>query len=131
MGLAWTASGERVPSRQAGGHQNRGGGVASSLGNRGYGKPPQHITGESGPSYVVRLPEVAKSVEEWEASVPAPRPPSLPASDQVSPKPEARIEGGAYLGLLLEVKKPVSDQAKHLLAGKETPPKAEVRRRRP
>ena len=31
--------------------------AANSLLDRGYGKPPQHITGEGGPSYVVRLPE--------------------------------------------------------------------------
>jgi Family of unknown function (DUF5681) len=65
--------------------------AANALLDRGYGKPPQHITGESGPSHVVRLPEVAKSVEEWEASVQAaPRPPSLPASDQVALRPESK-----------------------------------------
>jgi Family of unknown function (DUF5681) len=42
--------------------------AANALLDRGYGRPPQHITGESGPSYVVRLPEPAKSVQEWEAS---------------------------------------------------------------
>jgi Family of unknown function (DUF5681) len=31
--------------------------AANALLDRGYGKPPQHITGEGGPSYVVRLPE--------------------------------------------------------------------------
>ena len=36
---------------------------------RGYGKPPQHITGEGGPSYVVRLPEPCKTAEEWVASL--------------------------------------------------------------
>jgi hypothetical protein len=77
--------------------------AANALLDRGYGKPPQHITGEGGPSYVVRVPEVAKSVEEWEASIKAElRPPSLP-SDRASSKPEARI------GLLLESKKPVGD----------------------
>jgi len=75
--------------------------AANALLDRGYGKPPHHITGESGISYVALLPEVAKSAEEWEASVKAElRPPSLPASDQASSKPEARI------GLLLEAKKP-------------------------
>src|SRR5678816_1784552 len=34
--------------------------AANSLLDRGYGKPPQHITGEGGPSFVVRLPEPAK-----------------------------------------------------------------------
>ena len=37
--------------------------------DRGYGKPPQHITGEVGPSYVVRLPEPCKTAEEWVASL--------------------------------------------------------------
>ena len=62
--------------------------AANALLDRGYGKPPQHITGESNTSYVALLPEVAKSAEEWEASVKAElRPPSLPASDQASSKP--------------------------------------------
>ena len=39
--------------------------AANSLLDRGYGKPPQHITGEGGPSYVVRLPEPCKTAEEW------------------------------------------------------------------
>ena len=34
--------------------------AANALLDRGYGKPPQHITGEGGPSYVVRLPEPCK-----------------------------------------------------------------------
>src|SRR5262245_13338752 len=77
--------------------------AATALLDRGYGKPQQHIDAEIG-SYVALLPEVAKSVEEWEASVKAElRPPSLPASDQASLKPEARI------GLLLEAKKPADD----------------------
>src|SRR5262245_17195229 len=76
--------------------------AANALLDRGYGKPPQHLTGESGTSYVVRLPEVAKSAEEWEASVKAElRPPSLPVSDHASSKPEARI--------LLEAKKPAGE----------------------
>ena len=74
--------------------------AANALLDRGYGKPPQHLTGESGTSYVVRLPEVAKSAEEWEASVRAER--GLP-SEQASSKPEARI------GLLLEAKKPAGE----------------------
>jgi hypothetical protein len=43
--------------------------AANALLDRGYGKPPQHITGEGGPQYVVRLPEPCKTAEEWEASV--------------------------------------------------------------
>jgi hypothetical protein len=43
--------------------------AANALLERGYGKPPQHITGEGGPSYVVRLPEPCKTAEEWEASI--------------------------------------------------------------
>jgi hypothetical protein len=39
--------------------------AANSLLDRGYGKPPQHITGEGGPSYVVPLPEPCATVEEW------------------------------------------------------------------
>ena len=39
--------------------------AANSILDRGYGKPPQHITGEGGPSYVVRLPEPCKTAEEW------------------------------------------------------------------
>src|SRR5262245_3609301 len=78
--------------------------AANALLDRGYGKPPQHITDESARSYVVRLPEVANSAEEWLASVKAElRPPSLPASDQASSKPEAPI------GLLLEAKKPAGE----------------------
>ena len=51
--------------------------AANSLLDRGYGKPPQHITGEGGPSYVVRLPEPCKTVDEWVASL----------GDQSSPTP--------------------------------------------
>ena len=43
--------------------------AANSILDRGYGKPPQHITGEGGPSYVVRLPEPCKTAEEWLASL--------------------------------------------------------------
>jgi hypothetical protein len=45
--------------------------AANALLDRGYGKPPQHqhITGEDGPRYVVRLPEPCKTAEEWEASI--------------------------------------------------------------
>jgi len=43
--------------------------AANALLDRGYGKPPQHITGVGGPSYVVRLPEPCKTAEEWVASL--------------------------------------------------------------
>ena len=43
--------------------------AANSLLDRGYGKPPQHITGEGGASYVVRLPEPYKTAEAWVASL--------------------------------------------------------------
>ena len=43
--------------------------AANALLDRGYGNPPQHITGEGGPSFVVRLPEPAKNAEEWLATV--------------------------------------------------------------
>ena len=33
------------------------------------GSRPQHITGEGGPSFVVRLPEPCKTAEEWQASI--------------------------------------------------------------
>src|SRR6187551_2201749 len=39
--------------------------AANALLDRGYGKPPQHITGKGGPSYVARLPEPCATVEEW------------------------------------------------------------------
>ena len=58
---------------------------------RGYGKPPQHITGEGGPSYVVRLPEPCKTAEEWVASLgdrPA-QPRIEPPSDSATPTGEA------------------------------------------
>jgi hypothetical protein len=80
--------------------------AANALLDRGYGKPPQHITDESARSYVARLPEVAKSAAEWLASIKAER--SLP-SDQTSSKPEARIEEQRSDYLLLEAKTPVAD----------------------
>jgi hypothetical protein len=67
--------------------------ASNSLLDRGYGKPPQHITSESGTSYVALLPEVAKSTAEWEASVQrmiAP-PSGLPAPQEAFPKPDGRI----------------------------------------
>jgi len=42
--------------------------AASALLDRAYGKAQQHIDAEIG-SYVARLPEPCKTVEEWEASV--------------------------------------------------------------
>ena len=46
-----------------------GGSAANALLDRGYGKPQQHITGEGGPQYVVRLPEPCATVEEWLTTV--------------------------------------------------------------
>jgi hypothetical protein len=45
--------------------------AANALLDRGYGKPPQHITDESARSFVARLPEPCKTAEEWEAWVKA------------------------------------------------------------
>ena len=54
--------------------------AANALLDRGYGKPPQHITGDVAASYVARLPEPAKSAEEWQASLAdAPNKPLLSA----------------------------------------------------
>jgi hypothetical protein len=54
--------------------------AASALLDRGYGKPPHRVTGEVAASYVVRLPEPAKSAEEWIASLEdAPHRPMLSA----------------------------------------------------
>jgi hypothetical protein len=39
--------------------------AANALLDRGYGKPPQHITGEVAASYVARLPEPARNAAEW------------------------------------------------------------------
>jgi Family of unknown function (DUF5681) len=80
--------------------------AANALLDRGYGKPPQHITVDEGISYVARLPEVAKSAKEWIASVKVER--SLP-SDQASSKLDARIEGQRGDYLLLESKKSAAD----------------------
>jgi Family of unknown function (DUF5681) len=43
--------------------------AANSLLDRGYGKPPQHITGEGGPVYVARLRVCAKPVRERQRSL--------------------------------------------------------------
>ena len=63
--------------------------AANALLDRGYGKPPQHITGEGGPSFVVRLPEPCKTAEEWLATVNKPMlvSRSLAHDDQADPKP--------------------------------------------
>src|SRR6476469_1338661 len=50
--------------------------AANSLLDRGYGKPPQHITGEGGPSYVIRAPEPCKTAEEWVAHLGDPSSPT-------------------------------------------------------
>ena len=50
--------------------------AANSILDRGYGKPPQHITGEGGSQFVVRLPEPCKTVEEWETSTQRTRAPT-------------------------------------------------------
>ena len=69
--------------------------AANALLDRGYGKPPQHITGEGGPAYVVRLPEPCKTAEEWVASLGrstrspynrAASRPALPTCDAKPPK---------------------------------------------
>src|SRR6476660_3655083 len=54
--------------------------AANALLDRGYGRPAQHITGDVVASYVARLPEPAKSAEEWLASLAdAPNKPLLSA----------------------------------------------------
>ena len=52
--------------------------AANSLLDRGYGKPPQHVAGEGGPQYVVRLPQVCATAEEWVATL-EDRPAQLPS----------------------------------------------------
>jgi hypothetical protein len=46
--------------------------AANALLDRGYGKPPQHITGEVAASYVARLPTPAINVTEWTKSLDSP-----------------------------------------------------------
>ena len=54
--------------------------AANALLDRGYGRPAQHVTGDVATSYVARLPEPAKSAEEWIASLAhAPNKPLLSA----------------------------------------------------
>jgi hypothetical protein len=65
--------------------------AANSLLDRGYGKPPQHITGEVAASYVARLPEPAKTVEEWTASLTSVQSKSL-LSAPVCSQDEARAD---------------------------------------
>jgi Family of unknown function (DUF5681) len=60
--------------------------AANALLDRGYGKPPQHITGEGGPRYVVRLPEPCKTAEEWVQTLEAVTSP-LPIEDNSKSKP--------------------------------------------
>ena len=72
--------------------------AANALLDRGYGKPPQHITGEGGPSYVVRLPEPCKTAGEWEASIqhiraPAHRPHALAQEGQQPSMKESKGDG--------------------------------------
>ena len=43
--------------------------AANALLDRGYGKPPQHVTGEGCPVFVARLPQVCATAEEWVASL--------------------------------------------------------------
>ena len=46
--------------------------AANALLDRGYGKPPQHITGEVATSYVARLPTPCVDVTEWTKSLDKP-----------------------------------------------------------
>ena len=62
--------------------------AANALLDRGYGKPPQHITGEGGPVYVARLPEPCKTAEEWVASL-GDRSPPTPSNGSAAQRGEA------------------------------------------
>ena len=66
--------------------------AANSLLDRGYGKPPQHITGEGGPIYVARLPMPAPTAEAWANSLPDAYKPLLTAEID-SPEPASPISG--------------------------------------
>jgi Family of unknown function (DUF5681) len=46
--------------------------AANALLDRGYGKPPQHVTGEVAASYVARLPTPCVDVTEWTKSLDKP-----------------------------------------------------------
>ena len=50
--------------------------TANALLDRGFGKPAQHITGDGGPQFVMRLPEPSETVQQWEASVQRTRAPA-------------------------------------------------------
>ena len=64
--------------------------AANALLDRGYGKPLQHITGEGGPSYVVRLPEPCATVEEWLASL-GDRPAQTPSNVSIGQRSFAAV----------------------------------------
>ena len=64
--------------------------AANALLDRGYGKPPQHITGEGGPSYVMRLPEPCKTAEEWVASL-GDRPAQTPSNVSIGQQSLAAV----------------------------------------
>ena len=64
--------------------------AANALLDRGYGKPPQHISGEGGPSYVVRLPEPCKTAEEWVASL-GDRPAQTPSNVSIGQQSLAAV----------------------------------------
>ena len=66
--------------------------AANSLLDRGYGKPPQHITGEGGPVYVARLPTPAPTAEAWANSLPDAYKPLLTAEIDC-PEPASPISG--------------------------------------
>ena len=53
--------------------------AAQALLDRGWGKATVHIESDNTHTYVLRLPEVARSVEEWQNSV-------LPGSPNPAPK---------------------------------------------
>jgi uncharacterized protein DUF5681 len=59
--------------------------AANALLDRGYGKPPQHITGEVAASYVARLPTPCVDVTEWTKSLDISTPLAHPT--QAIPKP--------------------------------------------
>ena len=59
--------------------------AANALLDRGYGRPAQHITGDIAASYVARLPEPAKTVEEWLATIDKPKLISRPLAHDDEP----------------------------------------------
>jgi uncharacterized protein DUF5681 len=52
--------------------------AANALLDRGYGKPPHHITGEVAASYVARLPMPAPDAKTWLESVTVSTPLAMP-----------------------------------------------------